>query len=309
MGAGSVVACRRASIPAGLAHAILGPMENQKWLKTAIAAAKKAGEIQLKHLGKLSGFRLKGVANLVTEADVRCEEAVIGLIRRRFPGHAFLAEERGQEQAAPSDFLWVIDPLDGTTNYAHSYPLFCVSIGLVVKGRIEVGVVYDAVHRELFHALRGRGAFLNGRRIRVSRVARLVDSMLCTGFSYDRGERLSKSLDAFVRLLPYPQAIRRDGCAALDICYVACGRYDGFWEHRLNPWDVAAGALILEEAGGRVSDLQGRPITIYEKVFFGSNRRIHEELVSVLAADGRPQSMRRNARTVRAKWIPRKRRK
>jgi len=238
---------------------------------------------------------------------------VIGLLRRRFPDHAFLAEERGQDQAAPSDFLWVIDPLDGTTNYAHSYPLFCVSIGLSVKGRIEVGVVYDAVHGELFHAVRGQGAFLNGRRIRVSRVAKLTDAMLCTGFSYDRAERLSQSLDSFVRLLPYPQSIHRDGCAALDISYVACGRYEGFWEHRLNPWDVAAGTLILEEAGGKVSDLQGRPITIYEKIFFGSNGRIHEEVVAVLAGVGRSRSRSRKARMVRAQkkrsTLGRKRRK
>jgi myo-inositol-1(or 4)-monophosphatase len=262
-------------------------MEKQKWLQAAKAAAKQAGAIQLRHLGRLKGYRLKGVANLVTEVDLECEAAVIGLLRRRFPDHAFLAEERGRDQAAPSEFLWVIDPLDGTTNYAHSYPLFCVSIGLSVKGRIVVGVVYDPLHKELFHAVRGQGAFLNGRRIRVSRVQRLEDSVLCTGFSYDRGERLRQSLDAFVRLLPYPQAIRRDGCAALDICYVACGRYDGFWEHHLNPWDVAGGTLILEEAGGKVTDLLGRPITIYEKVFFGSNRRIHEEVVAVLAGRSR----------------------
>jgi myo-inositol-1(or 4)-monophosphatase len=275
-------------------------MNFQPYLKLAKAAAKKAGEIQLRRLGRLTGFRLKGVANLVTQVDLLCEEAVIGMIRRQFPDHAFLAEERGQEQTAPSDFLWVIDPLDGTTNYAHGYPLFCVSIGLVKKGRIEVGVVFDALHRELFTAIRGRGAFLNGKRIRVSRVARLEESLLCTGFSYDRGERLRESLDAFVKLLPYPQAIRRDGCAALDICYTACGRYDGFWEHHLNPWDVAAGTLILEEAGGKVSDLQGRPISIYEKIFFGSNSRIHEEVVRVLGGlEGGP-NIRRKAQTVRA---------
>ena len=274
-------------------------MEKPKWLETAMAAARQAGKIQLRHLGKLSGFRLKGVANLVTEVDLRCEEAVIGQIRRRFPDHAFLAEERGQDQRRPSDFLWVIDPLDGTTNYAHSYPLFCVSIGLAVKGRVEVGVVYDPVHDELFRAVRGRGAFLNGRRIRTSRVARLEDSMLCTGFSYDRAARLSQSLDAFVRLLPYPQAIRRDGCAALDICYTACGRYDGFWEHRLNPWDVAAGTLILEEAGGKVSDLKGRPITIYDPIFFGSNGWIHEEVLAVLAGAPPARSVKRNARRLR----------
>jgi len=276
-------------------------MNRGRFLKAAVEAARKAGQIQRRRLGRLTGFRLKGVANLVTQVDLLCEEAVIGLIRRQFPDHAFLAEERGQEQAAPSDFLWVIDPLDGTTNYAHTYPLFCVSIGLVVKGRIEVGVVLDPLHRELFTAIRGRGAFLNGRRIRVSRVSRLEDALLCTGFSYDRGERLTQSLDAFVKLLPYPQAIRRDGCAALDICYTACGRYDGFWEHHLNPWDVAAGTLILQEAGGKVSDLQGRPISIYEKIFFGSNGRIHEEVVAVLAGDDRARSMSRKARAVRAK--------
>lgn len=276
-------------------------MNFQPYLELAVAAAKKAGAIQRRRLGKLTGFRLKGVANIVTQVDLLCEEAVIALIRRRFPDHAFLAEERGKQETVASDFLWVIDPLDGTTNYAHAYPLFCVSIGLLVKGRIEVGVVFDPQHQELFTATRGRGAFLNGRRIRVSRVSQLEDALLCTGFSYDRGERLRASLDAFVKLLPYPQAIHRDGCAALDICYTACGRYDGFWEHHLNPWDVAAGTLILEEAGGKVSDLQGRPISIYEKIFFGSNGRIHEEVDSVLAEDGRLPSIRRRVRKVRAK--------
>lgn len=282
-------------------------MNFQPYLKLAVAAAEKAGEIQRRHLGKLRGYQLKGVANLVTQVDLLCEEAVIGMIRRQFPGHAFLAEERGGEPGKESEFLWVIDPLDGTTNYAHAYPLFCVSIALVVQGRIEVGVVYDPLRRERFTALRGRGAFLNGKPIRVSRVSRLENALLCTGFSYDRGERLNRSLEAFIQLLPYPQAIRRDGCAALDICYTACGRYDGFWEHHLNPWDVAAGTLILEEAGGKVSDLQGRPISIYEQIFFGSNGRIHGEVVAVLAGEDGLAKRSRIVRAVRAQCTRRNR--
>ena len=271
-------------------------LNRKPYLAAAVQAARKAGEIQRRHLGKLKGYRLKGWANIVTQVDLLCEEAVIGRLRKKFPDHAFLAEERGKDETRPSDYLWVIDPLDGTTNYAHGYPLFCVSIGLVVKGIIEVGVVYDPVRRELFTATRGGGAYLNGKRLRVSRVRKLSDALLVTGFSYDRGKRLKLSLDDFIKLLPHPQAIRRDGCAALDICYVACGRYDGFWERHLNAWDVAAGTLILTEAGGKVSDLAGKPISIYEKIFFGSNGWIHGEVVSVLAGENRSCHISRRVR-------------
>jgi len=172
--------------------------------------------------------------------------------------------------------------LDGTTNYAHGYHRFCTSIALVKKGKPIVGVVYDQMMNELFYATRGGGAFLNGKKIGVSSVARLEDSLLVTGFSYDRGKRLCENLDAFQKIIPHPHSIRVDGSAALDLCYVASGRFDGFWERRLNPWDVAAGTLIIEEAGGKVSDYQNHPLPLDKKELWASNGKIHDEFLFVL---------------------------
>jgi myo-inositol-1(or 4)-monophosphatase len=247
----------------------------------ALEVAGKAGRIQKDHLGKLKGYKLKGVANLVTEVDLACEEAVIGLIRERHPDHGFLAEERGAE-SAEAENVWIIDPLDGTTNYAHGYLRFCVSIALEVKGVVELGVVYDPVMKETYRAIRGQGSFLNDTRLEVSAVERLEDALLGTGFSYDRGARLGRSLKIFEKIIPEVQSIRRDGCAALNLCYVAAGRYDGFWELNLNPWDIAAGKLIIEEAGGRVTDLVGKASPLDKQEIWASNGKIHHELIGLV---------------------------
>ncbi len=246
-----------------------------------MAAAREAGKIQMDNLGRLKGYELKGVADLVTEVDLACERAVIGMIRDKHPDHGFLAEEGGGENP-DADCIWIIDPLDGTTNYAHGYLRFCVSIALQVKGKVELGVVYDSVMDETYTAVRGEGSFVNGERLKVSEVDRLVDSLLVTGFSYDRGARLKKSLRYFEKITPEVQSIRRDGCAALDMCYVAAGRFEGFWEFHLNPWDIAAGKLIIEEAGGVVTDLEGKPLPLDKMELWANNGKVHREFLDLV---------------------------
>ncbi len=250
----------------------------KKYLDAAIDAARIAGRIQLEGWGKKHDIEHKGVANLVTDVDLRCENAVIESIRGQFPGHTFLAEEGGESNPG-ADHVWIIDPLDGTTNYAHDYPRFCVSIGLAIKGAVVVGAVYSAVTDELFTAVRGEGAFLNGKPIRTSEVGEVENSLICTGFSYDKEKRMKEDIEAFLKILPEAQAIRRDGCAALDLCYVACGRFDAYWELSLSPWDVAAGILMIEEAGGKVTDLKGEKPDLWGKEFLGSNEFIHAQMV------------------------------
>ncbi len=247
----------------------------------ALKVAEKAGRIQKDHLGKLKGYELKGVANLVTEVDLACEETIIGMIREGYPDHGFLAEERGAERG-DADNVWIIDPLDGTTNYAHGYLRFCVSIALQVKGTVELGVVYDPMMNETYRAIRGQGSFLNDTPLEVSAVERLEDALLGTGFSYDRGARLGRSLRIFERIIPEVQSVRRDGSAALNLCYVAAGRFDGFWEFHLNPWDIAAGKLIIEEAGGKVTDLGGKPVPLDKQEIWASNGKVHQELIRLV---------------------------
>lgn len=254
---------------------------NEEFLEAAVEAARTAGKIQMEHLSGCFGVELKGVANLVTEVDLLCEREIIGMLGSSFPDHSFLAEEGGESRPG-SDFLWIIDPLDGTTNYAHGFRRFCVSVGLAVKGRVAAGAVYNPVADEMFTAGRGAGAFLNGNKIGVSGVEKVEDALICTGFSYDRGKRLSRDLDIYVRVLPRAQSLRRSGCAALDLCDVACGRFDAFWELNLNAWDVAAGSLIIEEAGGKWTGIRGSEVDLYAKEFLGSNGRIHAELVGII---------------------------
>lgn len=230
--------------------------------------------------------RSKGDINLVTEADLAAERLIIERIKSYYPRHAILAEESGATEsviaiAGSSEWKWIVDPLDGTTNFAHGYPCFCVSIALERNGQIEVGVVYDPTRDEMFAAERGSGASLNGRRVQVSLVEELNSAMLCTGFPYDVRERPHFALD-FTNFTMEAQAVRRDGSAALDLAYVACGRFDGFWEDGLNPWDVAAGVLLIEEAGGRVTDFVGGELDIYTPKVLVSNGRIHDQMMRVL---------------------------
>ena len=247
----------------------------------AVEAARNAGAIVEEYARK--GFRVehKDAVNLVTDADKRAEQVIVEAIRRAFPDHQILAEERGQA-GSTSQYKWVIDPLDGTTNFAHGFPAYCVSIGVEYQGRCILGVVFDPTRKELFVAEAGGGAFLNGTPLRVSRASRLDAALLVTGFAYDIRESEQNNLDHFARFALRAQGVRRTGTAALDLCYVAAGRFDGFWELKLHPWDTAAGSVILLEAGGRLSDLSGGSFSIYGKELVASNGTIHDEMLKVL---------------------------
>ena len=254
-------------------------------LDFAIQTARDAGRILAERFGRKIEISNKSEIDLVTESDLASERLIIERIKTYYPRHSVLAEESGatnpQNLDQQSDWLWIIDPLDGTTNYAHAYPCFCVSIALAHQGKLEVGVVYDPIRDEMFAAERGQGASLNGRRISVSSTTILGRALLCTGFPYDVRQR-SEFARHFANFIMHAQGVRRDGAAALDLAYVAAGRFDGFWEEGLKPWDVAAGVLLIEEAGGRVSDYLGDPASIYTPPIMASNGLIHEEMMKVL---------------------------
>jgi myo-inositol-1(or 4)-monophosphatase len=256
------------------------------FMDVAREAALSAGKILKENLHGPREISYKGEINLVTEMDLRSERAVVAILRAAFPEHGILAEE-GTNIQNGSGFTWIIDPLDGTTNYAHGYPCFSVSIALVRNGAPEVGVVFDPMRDELFTAQNGQGAFLNGRQIRVSGHDKLINSLLATGFPYDRRESEKNNLDYFHDLLMASQEVRRDGSAALDLCSVACGRFDGFWELKLKPWDTAAGSLIVREAGGMVNDFTGGRSGLYDDEILASNGRIHEQMLEILRAVGK----------------------
>ena len=238
-------------------------------------------------MGREKRVEFKGELNLVTEVDRACEERIISLIGTHFPDHDVLTEETPLSPKG-SPFRWIVDPLDGTTNYAHGYPIFCVSIALQMEGRLILGVVYDPTRDEMFWAQRGEGAYLNGRRIGVSKTKKLIRSLLSTGFPYDLRESRVNNLDHFCNMIMRAQAIRRDGSAALNLCYVAAGRFDGFWELKLKPWDVAAGTIIVEEAGGEVTDFDGNSPDIFGQEIVASNGLIHQEMLEVLREGRRP---------------------
>lgn len=232
--------------------------------------------------GKARLVEHKGVIDLVTDADKRSEEAIVASLLSRFPDHQVLAEE-GTRRGSSSSYRWIIDPLDGTTNYAHGYPHFAVSIGLELDGEVIVGAVFDPMLDEMFVAQTGMGATLNGRPLQVSHVDRLVDGLLCTGFPYDRGF-FPRSLRRWNHFVMQAQGVRRDGSAALDICYVAAGRFDAFWEDHLFPWDAAAGVLMVVEAGGTVSDFDGGPPDLFKGDLVASNGHLHRAMLAGLAA-------------------------
>lgn len=253
-------------------------------LEFTIQTARDAGRILAERFGRVSlQVTHKGDIDLVTESDLAAERLIVERIRSYYPRHSILAEEAGTvtRDERPSDYKWIIDPLDGTTNYAHGYPCFCVSIALEHKSEIIIGVIYDPIRDELFAAERGGGATLNGRRIRVSEIDDLNRALLCTGFPYDVRGR-NNFARHFTNFIMTAQAVRRDGSAALDLAYVACGRFEGFWEEGLRPWDVAAGVLLVEEAGGRVSRYDGTPFNIYTPPIMSSNGLIHEAMMRVL---------------------------
>ncbi len=256
-------------------------------IEVARQAAREAGVLLRSGLDEPQEVSFKGVVDLVTNSDRRAQDLIFSRLSGVFPDHGFLAEE-GLNRRENSEFRWVIDPLDGTTNYAHRFPIFTVSIALEHRGRIVLGVVLDPMRGETFEAMRGQGARLNGQPISVSAVADLDRSLLATGFPYDIRESPVNNIVHFNHFLTRAQAVRRCGSAALDLCYVACGRFDGFWELKLKPWDQAAGALIVEEAGGRVTDFAGGAFHISGQECLASNGLVHEAMVQVLALEQGP---------------------
>ena len=260
----------------------------REWLDDAIGIARAAGRILREGYGRPVAVDYKGGIDLVTEFDRRSERFIKDELARRFPGHGWLGEETGGA-AADGQYRWVVDPLDGTTNFAHAYPFFCVSIALEVEGTRALGVVHDPLRDECFAARKGSGAFLNGAPIAVSRVDALARALAATGFAYDVHEKPEETLRFFGPLLSKVQGIRRDGSAALNLAYLACGRFDVFWEVKLHAWDVAAGALLVEEAGGRVTDFAGGAMPADGFEVAGSNGKLHADLLGVLAEISRLQ--------------------
>lgn len=253
----------------------------KRYLDTALAAARAAGAVIRRDFGRPSGVSFKARMNPVTETDLAAERAVIAVIAEAFPSHDILTEESAQAPRR-SEYLWIIDPMDGTVNFTHGYPCVCASVGLMRGDELLAGAVYDPLHDELFAAEKEKGATLNGSPLRVSAVASLGGSLLCTGFPYRLVENPGDTFTVFERMSLLVPGIRRDGSAALDVCYVAAGRFEGFWERELRPWDTAAGVLILREAGGRATDFSGREFEPFMVEIAATNGLIHDEMLSVL---------------------------
>jgi len=252
------------------------------YLEVAEETAREAAKVLLENLGKVKEIEFKAKNSLVTEVDKLSEKIIISNIKKNFPDHAIFAEESGRDSET-SDYLWLIDPIDGTTNYAHAYPFFSISIALEVKGEVIAGLVYDPVKDEMFTAERGKGAFLNCEPISVSRSDEIRHSHVCTGFMHEVEWMVEANIRHFGNFIRRARAVRRDGSAALDLCYLACGRFDGFWELGLNPWDTAAAVLIVKEAGGHVSKFNGDAYSIYDKEILATNSIIDEQMMEILS--------------------------
>lgn len=251
-------------------------------LNFAIETARDAGRLLLEKFGGMLTVSKKGDINLVTEADLASEALIVERIKSYYPKHAILAEESGEAKIdGAGEWKWIIDPLDGTTNFAHGYPCWSVTIALEHAGEVVVGVTFDPTRDELFAAERGRGASLNNKPIRVSETEELAEALIVTGFPYDfkRREDFARHLTAF---LLQSRGVRRDGSAAIDMAYLACGRFDGFWEEGLNPWDMAAGVLLIEEAGGQVTGYDNSTFSIYKPPILASNGLIHNQMAAIL---------------------------
>ncbi|MFN2114991.1 MAG: inositol monophosphatase family protein [Anaerolineae bacterium] len=259
------------------------PAELRLWLDEATDIARRAGELVADRYSLAHQETQKGHAhNLVTETDHASEELIVGEVARRFPGHSIRAEE-GRDRAG-ADIVWVVDPLDGTNNFAHGFPVFAVSMAAMREGDVLVGVTYDPLRDELFAGVRGGGATLNGRPLAVSARSNLAESLVATGFPYDKATNPDNNVPQFAAVAPRVRGIRRAGSAALDLAYVAAGRLEAYWERGTNAWDVAAGILFVLEAGGEVTDYDGRAATVDGGRFVASNGRVHDELVSRLKA-------------------------
>jgi myo-inositol-1(or 4)-monophosphatase len=256
-------------------------LDCKKIKKLALELALKAGKIQMRKFRTVLDIRWKGITDPVTEVDKACEALIIKGVKKAFPGHSILGEETGIHEIEGSEFQWIIDPLDGTVNYSHGLPTFAVSIGINEKGRPLIGVVHAPALRETFVAERGKGAFCNGKRIRVSKSRDPLKSVLASGFAYQA--RVSgENMREWMHAVRHFQAIRRMGSAALDLCFTAAGRFDAFWEYGLKSWDVAAAGLILTEAGGRITNIAGKPYEMGKPGIVASNRLLHVKLVSML---------------------------
>jgi myo-inositol-1(or 4)-monophosphatase len=259
------------------------PNELQTFLEIATEAALAGGAILRHYWGNLTAVEQKGrPGDLVTEADKASEAAVLEIIQRHLPDHPILAEESGQQGRTDAEYLWAIDPLDGTTNYAHQYPFSAVSIGLLIAGQPAVGVVYDPIHNDLFRAAQGLGATLNRQPIQVSSTATLADSLLVTGFAYDRHETPDNNYAEFCHFTHLTQGVRRGGSAAMDLAYVACGRLDGYWERGLSPWDLAAGVVLVQEAGGKVTAYDQSPFDLKSGRILATNGPLHNVMSEAL---------------------------
>ncbi|MBN2225872.1 MAG: inositol monophosphatase [candidate division Zixibacteria bacterium] len=260
---------------------MISPHYLRKLTRFARITALGAGEILDKKARQHHRIELKGRVDLVTDADLASESYIIDSIQHQYPDHSILTEEKASIDNG-SEFKWIIDPLDGTTNFAHNFPFYCVSIALECQGEMILGAIYDPMRDEMFSACKGGGAWLNRRKITVTDQAKLEHALLATGFPYDIGSSREDNLKQFRRFAKLARGIRRAGSAALDLCYLACGRFDGFWELKLHPWDTAAGIVIVTEAGGKVTDFAGAGYSIYDKYILATNGRIHSQMVKVL---------------------------
>jgi myo-inositol-1(or 4)-monophosphatase len=269
----------------------LNPPRDPRWLATATEIVLRAGSLHMAKFGRADmQIDKKGTIDLVTDVDLRVERMFRDLIAERFPDHQVLAEELGGTALGTPGPCWVFDPLDGTTNYVHGLPVFCASLALEIDGAAQVAAVYDPTREELFTAEIGGGASLNGRPLRVSATSSLVDALLVTGFPYDVHSRVQEFIGLFGSFIARARAVRRLGSAAIDLCYVAAGRMDGFWETDLKPWDIAAGALIVAEAGGRVTRTDGTPFVSQSGDVLASNGRLHDEMLRVIRTFRQGQS-------------------
>ncbi len=261
------------------------PRHLQQAVAEAIVAAREAGRILVRRFRTGVAVKMKGVADVVTATDVEAQRLVVRRLRTRFPDHGILAEE-GLDTTPGAEWRWIIDPLDGTKNFSRGIATFCVSIAAECRGQVELGVVHDPVHEEMFVGVRGHGAWRNGQPIRVSRAKDLRSAFLATGCPHRAGRFMKSVGVTFGRFAARSLGVRDRGAGALDLCYVACGRFDGYWEIDQSPWDIAAGGLIVEEAGGRMSDFDGGPFDIYDGETVASNRRVHDQIIRVLRMPG-----------------------